>query len=82
VLHLEWESSDPHGTQFADALPKLKGLAKYAEDSAGAYHRIEAIAQVDGVLRVLDLTEKAVRDAIDNADSALALYQSSNASDL
>jgi len=44
---------DPHGTQFSDALPKLHGLAKYAETHASIYRRIDAVAKVDDALRVL-----------------------------
>jgi type III restriction enzyme len=33
---------DPHGTQFGDAIPKLKGLARYAETFSHQYRRIEA----------------------------------------
>ena len=37
---------DPHGIQFGDALPKLKGLAEYAEANEGIYRRIETFAVV------------------------------------
>ena len=70
---------DPHGTQFSDALPKLKGLAKYAEANHGVFRRVEAIAQVDDAFKVLDLTEEVVRDAIMNAESAVELYKSNAA---
>lgn len=73
---------DPHGTQFSDALPKLKGLAGYAEANQGVYRRIDAVAQVDGAYRVLDLTEEAVRNAIKNAGTAAELYQSDVAAEL
>jgi hypothetical protein len=55
---------DPHGTQFSDAIPKLRGLAQYAQTHAMAYRRIEAVAEVNGKLRVLDLTRDDVRAAI------------------
>jgi hypothetical protein len=45
---------DPHGTQFSDALPKLKGLARYAEVHSSVYRRIESIAKVGDTLRVLE----------------------------
>lgn len=72
---------DPHGTHLADALPKLKGLAKYAEANAGSYRRIEAVAEVDGKYRVLDLTSESVRLAITGASSAKTLYASEVAKD-
>lgn len=64
---------DPHGSWLPDALPKLRGLARFAEVYGENFHRIESISRVDGQLRVLDLTlpevRKSVLDAID-ADSA------------
>lgn len=67
---------DPHGTHFADALPKLKGLAAYAEQHAGIYRRIEAVADVEGSLRSLNLFDPETRDAIANAANARDLYES------
>ena len=65
---------DPHGPQFSDALPKLQGLAKYAETHAHVYRRIEAVAAVDDTLRVLDLTNPTVRKAVAEAKDAKSLY--------
>ncbi|GAB4007502.1 DEAD/DEAH box helicase [Nocardioides ultimimeridianus] len=67
---------DPHGTHLSDALPKLRGLAAYAEEFASDLHRIEAVAEVSGVMRVLDVTRPDVRAAIAAAESAEALYES------
>ncbi|MCW7435949.1 hypothetical protein OHD52_07030 [Escherichia coli] len=39
---------DPHGLHLADALPKLKGIALYAEQHSDAYRRIESVAEVKG----------------------------------
>jgi type III restriction enzyme len=72
---------DPHGIQFGDALPKLKGLAAYAESNRDSYRRIEAVAKVDGKFRVLDLTEVDVRNAIANAQTIRSIYDSDAASD-
>ena len=47
---------DPHGFHLADALPKLQGLARYAETHSQNYRRIEAVAETGGKLRVLNLT--------------------------
>jgi type III restriction enzyme len=71
---------DPHGIHLADALPKLKGLAAYAEANAGVYRRIDAIAKVGEVFRVLDLAEPSVRAAIGAAVSVKSLYESKIAS--
>jgi type III restriction enzyme len=59
---------DPHGIHLADALPKLRGLARYAEENAGSYRRIEAVAKIDEKYRVLDLRKEQVRTAIHAAD--------------
>jgi hypothetical protein len=72
---------DPHGLHLADALPKLQGLAVYAETHASAYRRIESVAEASGKLRVLDLTRVDVRAAIKDAKSAKALYEGAWASD-
>lgn len=65
---------DPHGLHLADALPKLQGLAVYAENHASAYRRIESVAEVKGKLRVLDLSKAEVREAIRVAKDAISLF--------
>lgn len=35
---------DPHGTHLADALPKLRGLAQFAEHYGEEFRRIESVA--------------------------------------
>lgn len=74
---------DPHGDHLADALPKLKGLAKYAADNLGTFRRIEAITKLKktGTYRMLDLTKKEVRNAVETATSAEGLYASAAAAD-
>jgi type III restriction enzyme len=72
---------DPHGTQFSDALPKLRGFAQYAEYHPKVYRRIEAVAMVGDKLRALDMTNAAVRRAIADATDAKALYESDLAVD-
>jgi hypothetical protein len=72
---------DPHGLYFSDALPKLQGLALYAETHAMAYRRIESVAEVKGKLRVLDLTHEDVRKAIASAKDAANLFVGHLASD-
>lgn len=70
---------DPHGVHLADALPKLQGLARYAESHAQSYRRIEAVADVDGRLRALDLTRAEVREAVLAATQARGLYEEATA---
>jgi type III restriction enzyme len=65
---------DPHGIHLADALPKLRGFAKYAEANAGSYRRIEAVAKIDEQYRVLDLTNQQVRMKVLQSISIKALY--------
>ncbi|MDR3489788.1 MAG: DEAD/DEAH box helicase family protein [Bradyrhizobium sp.] len=72
---------DPHGHHLADALPKLKGLARFVEANAGQFRRFEAVTSIGGGYRVLDLFEPSVRAAIFEATSAKALYESSAATD-
>ncbi|RYE69521.1 MAG: type III restriction endonuclease subunit R [Rhizobiaceae bacterium] len=65
---------DPHGTFLADALPKLKGLADYAEAHGSVFRRVEAVDEIGDVLKVLDLKDPVVRAAIRKAESAKAAY--------
>jgi type III restriction enzyme len=72
---------DPHGIHLADALPKLKGLAKYAEANFSTYRRIETVARIGDEYRVLDLANDKVRAAIQAATSAKSLYTGDMAKD-
>lgn len=72
---------DPHGFHLSDALPKLRGLASYAESHPQVYRRIEAVADVGGRLRKLDLTRADVRSAVNSAESANSLYVGATAGD-
>jgi type III restriction enzyme len=66
---------DPHGHHLPDALPKLRGLADFTEKFGHGFHRIEAVSEMKNkVLRVLDLKEAAVREAIRSANDAEKLY--------
>ena len=56
---------DPHGLHLADAVAKAHGLAKYAEDHADSpLGRVEAIAEIDGTMRKLDLSDQQNREAV------------------
>lgn len=72
---------DPHGIQFDDAMPKLKGLAQYAERFGDHFRRIEAVAKVGSKFRVLDLKEITTRAAVTAATSVRQLYESASATD-
>jgi type III restriction enzyme len=79
--HVAADLVDPHGHHLSDALPKLRGLADFAERFKDDFRRIESVAETGGTLRVLDITRPRVRDAIRDAQSAKALYESELASD-
>jgi hypothetical protein len=72
---------DPHGLHLADALSKLQGLAVYAESHADTYRRIEAVAELKGTLRVLDLKRKDVRVAVASAHDPVGLFAGKLADD-
>ena len=72
---------DPHSLHLADALPKLQGLALYAETHAKVYRRIESVAEAMGRLRVLDLTNDDVRKGIAAAKDATSLFSGGLARD-
>lgn len=67
---------DPHGAYLGDALGKLRGLARYAEQYGELFVRIESVSGTDAEsLRVLDLKSEAVRVAVAEAISAEAVYE-------
>jgi hypothetical protein len=55
---------DPHGHHLEDSLVKLQALAEFAEEHGGAFHRIEALSKVGGVMKVLDLQNEDVRGGL------------------
>jgi len=72
---------DPHGHHLADSIYKLQGLANFAAVYGDEFHRIEAVAKMeDETLRVLDLKDNKVRDAIEAAKDAKSLYAGKEAS--
>lgn len=66
---------DPHGSWLPDALPKLRGLARFAEVYGDSFHRIESISRIDGELRVLDMTLPEVRTHVLEAIDADHAYR-------
>jgi type III restriction enzyme len=65
---------DPHGMHFGDALPRLRGLARYAEENPG-FRRIEVVAQVGNKFRTIDLTEAPARAAVLAAKTVREVYE-------
>ena len=73
--HMTVSIVDPHGPQFADALPKLRGLAKFAATHGKSFHRIESVARMKGgTLRVLNLFNPSIQEAITKVEDTAALY--------
>jgi type III restriction enzyme len=70
---------DPHEDFLADAKAKLIGLARFAERFGDRFVRIESIIELpDGTMRLLDIQDEKVRDAIEGFDESQvrALYES------
>lgn len=67
---------DPHGTHLSDSLPKLRGLATFAQKHGGKFYRIDAVAQIKGDYRKLDMLEERVRQAVEQADNVEGLFTS------
>lgn len=74
---------DPHGDHLADAKFKLRALADYAEQYGDDFLRIESVAKAGDSLRVLDLKDAKVRDAVRafEGGKVTPLYESDAARD-
>jgi type III restriction enzyme len=73
---------DPHGHHLDDALMKLKALAKFADEFGDKFHRIEALAEVGGKMRVIDFQKQKIRESvISSKQTAAEIYGSDLASD-
>lgn len=70
---------DPHDHSKADSLARLQGLARYAAIHGAHFARIDAIAEVGGSYRVLDLRFPELRAAVAAAGSAAAAYAAGRA---
>lgn len=68
---------DPHGDYLAESLPKLRGLADFAEKHGTDFGRIEAVAEVDGTYRVLDMMTYQVREMVRRVTSSREAYRDS-----
>lgn len=73
---------DPHGHHLEDSLIKLKALTRFASEFGSEFHRIEAVAKINGQMRILDMQEERVRAGVLASDqSPLELYSSDLATD-
>ena len=64
---------DPHDPGRKDSVPKATGLAEFAANHGVRFGRINLIIKSGDELFRLDLTDKAIREAISVVDSAEAL---------
>ena len=64
---------DPHDPTRADAVPKAKGLARYAEKHGARFGRIQILAKTGDQLRRLELTDTKIREALAVAETSEAL---------
>lgn len=68
---------DPHGHHLDDAGMKLRALATFAGEYGDAFHRIEALAEIDGRMKAIDMKIAAVREAVlHGKDSPVDIYRS------
>lgn len=72
---------DPHGVHLADALPKLRGLATFTEIHGDSFRRIESVAEANGKLRVINMKNSEIREAILKVESATHVFLSPLAND-
>lgn len=66
---------DPHGAWLPDALAKLRGMARFAEEYGQRFHRIESVSSIDGKALVLDFTLAPVRNFVQDAIDATDVYK-------
>ncbi|MGI8868698.1 MAG: hypothetical protein ACR2F6_07575 [Mycobacteriales bacterium] len=69
--------ADPHGHHLDDAGMKLRALAAFAGEYGDAFHRIEALAEIDGRMKVIDMKIAQVREAVlHGKDSPVDVHRS------
>ncbi len=68
---------DPHGHHLDDAIVKLQALARFANDHGAAFHRIDALSEVGGKMKVLNMQSDEVRKFVfSTSRNALQMYSS------
>lgn len=65
----------PHTVSLSDMVPKLRGLADYAEKFATAFERVWSVDGVGGKRRYLDLLAPDLRAAIHEETGSVALFR-------
>lgn len=71
---------DPHGSHLGDALPKLVGLANYAEEHDGTFLRIQSITQISNRVMCIDMTDSRTRDVVRAATSISEVFDDGHVS--
>ena len=73
---------DPHGHHLDDSEAKLRALAGFAAKYGPEFHRVEAVAELEGRMRALDMQSPIVRETvIRGGTTAKELYLSNVAID-
>lgn len=55
---------DPHGHHLPDAAMKLEALARFAGQYGDEFNHVEALSEVDGHMRVINMKARPVREKI------------------
>ena len=66
---------DPHGIHQADALPRLKGYARYVEEFGDDWSRIWCVSDYEGKAMYLDMKDPEVLSVIATAEDAYECYR-------
>lgn len=61
---------DPHAQNQSDSVPKLKGLAAYAQAHGDEYQRIESIIKIKDIYYSLNLQDKSIQAAVETYGDA------------
>jgi hypothetical protein len=67
---------DPHRPDLADAMMKLRALAGFAKKYGAEFHRIESFAEVNGVMKLLNMKQKEVQDLVTISSDAVEVFRS------
>lgn len=66
---------DPHGIHQADALPRLKGYARYVEEFGDDWSRIWCVSDYEGKAMYLDMKSPEVLSVVAIAEDAYECYR-------
>lgn len=66
---------DPHGIYLDDALPKLVGLANYADQHGKTFLRIQSVTKAGNRVMCIDMTDSHTRDVVRAAKSISEIFE-------